>query len=114
MTVWLWVAVALAIGGAVLLFPIGRPLANTVFILVKLGMVGGLLAAIRTGKKTGLTVWTAFSAGAVVMTLIKWALGGTAFGLYLVSICVDVMMPLCAWLILRREEQLEDRGKKSD
>ena len=39
---WLWISVLLAVGGALMLYPIGAAAANAVFVLVKICMVAGL------------------------------------------------------------------------
>ena len=101
--IWLWVSIALAIGGAILLYPVGSAAANTVFGFIKLGMITGLLMLLIGGKKAGFPVWAAFSAGAVVMTVIKWTtLGGTVF-LLAGSIFVDIAMPTGAYLIMKKD-----------
>lgn len=40
---WLWLSVILTVGGAVLLYPIGSVVLNCIFVVVKIGMVAGLL-----------------------------------------------------------------------
>ena len=41
--IWLWVSVAAAVLGAILLYPLGNGFADFLFVLVKAAMVGGLL-----------------------------------------------------------------------
>jgi hypothetical protein len=64
-------------------------------------MVAGLLVLLFSGNKKGFALWAACSAGAIVMTLIKWTGGGSAAFLYVVSIIVDAAMPLGAWKLMR-------------
>jgi cation transport ATPase len=99
--IWLWLSVILAVGGAVMLYPIGPAAANAIFVLIKIGMVAGLLVLLFSGNKKGFALWAACSAGAIVMTLIKWTGGGSAVFLYVVSIIVDAAMPLGAWKLMR-------------
>ena len=103
LTIWLWISVALAIGGAILLYPIGGATANVVFGIVKIGMVTGLLMLLIAKKKAGLCVWAAFSVCAVVMTIIKWPTLGGAPLLLAGSIFVDIFMPLGAYLIMKKD-----------
>lgn len=100
---WLWLAVLLTIGGAVLLYPIGAPALNILFILVKIGMLAGLAVLLFPKKAYGLAIWAPFSAGAVVMTIVKWSLGGHAVFLFVVSILIDIGMPTGAYFLLRRK-----------
>lgn len=67
-----WVAIVLAVGGAILLYPIGSGLANLLFVLIKVCMVVGLLAYLFAKQpRTGFWVWTVASCCAVVMTACK-------------------------------------------
>lgn len=98
--IWLWLSVAMAVAGALLLYPIGPAAANIVFILVKIGMVSGLALLLFFRKKAGFYVWASFSAGAVVMTLIKWRLAGSVSFLIIGSIVVDILMPAVAYALM--------------
>lgn len=102
LTVWLWISVALAIAGALLLYPIGSAGANAVFAVVKIGMVGGLLMLIFGKKTGGFYLWTICSAGAVCMTILKWTGLGHGSFLLLGSIFVDLLMPIGAWILMRK------------
>lgn len=106
--IWLWISVAMALIGAFLLYPIGLTWANVVFILIKAGMVGGLLIYIFCQKNAGLILWMIYSIGAVIMTIIKIRLTGTVNFLFISSIVADIGMPLVAALLLRKV-----RGKNS-
>lgn len=93
-----WTAVVLAIGGALMLYPIGAPALNCAFVIVKILMVSGLLVYIFSGKpRVGFVLWAVASAFAVVMTAIKWgsAMSPTTWDifLYLGSMVVDLGMP---------------------
>ena len=99
--VWLWLSVVMAVAGALLLYPIGTTAANTIFILIKIGMVSGL-ALLFLRKKAGFYVWASFSVGAVVMTLIKWHLAGSVSLLIIGSIIVDILMPSVAYGLMRK------------
>ena len=92
--IWLWVSVALAVGGALLLYPIGTALTDILFIAVKVGMVTGLLILLLAHRLSGFWIWAAFSVCAVVMTIIKCTfVGGVSF-LTIGSMVVDIVMPL--------------------
>lgn len=99
---WLWAAVALAIGGALLLFPIGGAMENTLFVIVKICMVTGLLVMLIGRKMGGFYLWAIASVGAIVMTCIKWSILGSASFLIVFSMIVDFGMPIGAWLLMRR------------
>lgn len=101
--IWLWASVAMAIGGALLLFPVGSAAGNLLFAAMKVGMVSGLLTALFCRRRGGLVLWSVCSAGAVACTLLKWSLAGHGSLLLVVSIAADVGMPLMAWHLLRRE-----------
>lgn len=100
--IWLWVSVALAAAGALMLYPIGAPAANAAFVVIKVLMVSGLLLMLIAGKKWGWALWAAASAGAVVMTLIKWTTVGGAPLLLGGSIFVDIFMPAGAYLMMKK------------
>lgn len=100
--VWLWLSVATAVIGALLLYPIGTPVLNVLFVVIKIGMVAGLMALIFAKYKAGFCIWAAFCAGAVVMTCLKWHLAGHATFLIIVSIVVDILMPSVAYTLLKK------------
>ena len=97
MRFWLWLSVLLAVSGALMLYPIGTPALNAVFVAVKIGMVGGLLILLLSGSRKGFWLWAVCSGLAVVMTVCKWMGGGTQIPLYLLSMLVDILMPTGAW-----------------
>lgn len=100
---WLWLSVILTVGGAVLLYPIGSVVLNCIFVVVKIGMVAGLLMLLFRRKKFGFDLWALSSAGAVVMTIIKWSIVGSMSALFVVSIAVDVCMPAGAYVLMKKE-----------
>ena len=98
--IWLWLSIAFTAAGAFLLYPIGKTALNILFIIIKIGMLTGLLILLFRKKKCGLFLWVLFSAGAVVMAAVKWHLAGSASFLIISSIVVDVFMPVvaCFWV----------------
>lgn len=101
--IWFIVSIILAIAGAVMLYPVGAPSWNIIFVIIKAGMVTGLLIMVLAGKTKGFKLWALCSGGAVVMTILKWiTLGGAAF-LMVGSIFVDIFMPAMAWHWMRQE-----------
>lgn len=100
--IWLWLSVAAAVCGAFMLYPIGTTAANVFFILIKAGMVTGLIMLLA-GNRYGFCVWGSFSLGAVIMTIIKWAGAGHAEFLFIAAIIVDILMPLAALHIYRQK-----------
>ena len=50
-------------------------------------------------KKLGFYMWSAFCAGAVIMTIIKWSSMGTF--LIVVSIVVGILMPSIAYVLMK-------------
>ena len=102
---WLWLSVAAAVIGAVMLYPIGTVLLNTLFVLIKVAMVSGLLLMLLKKAMTGYKVWAVASACAVVMTVFKWYLVGHGSPLYVLAIVTDVVMPLVAYVLLRKAKR---------
>jgi hypothetical protein len=98
--IWLWLSIAFTAAGAFLLYPIGKTALNILFLIIKIGMLTGLLILLFRKKKCGLFLWVLFSAGAVVMAVLKWYLAGSASFLIISSIVVDVFMPVvaCFWV----------------
>lgn len=107
---WLWASVAMALIGACLLFPIGPAVANVVFVIVKLGMIGGL-AMLLLRNRSGFSLWVICSGLAIVMTAIKWAIVGHVTFLFIGSMFVDVIMPVVAWRLLRKDGILRSASK---
>jgi hypothetical protein len=98
-----WIAVAFAVSGAFLLFPIGTPALNFLFVIVKICMVAGLLTFLYTGnRKSGFTVWAIASLFAVLMTILKWSMNGTAVFLYIVSILADIGFPILLYAVYKK------------
>lgn len=93
--IWFAVSIAAAVCGACMLFPIGSAAANEIFILIKIGMVTGLVMLL-SGKRYGFCVWGSCSLGAIVMTAIKWAGTGHVTFLFVAAIAVDLLMPVVA------------------
>lgn len=103
LTVWLWVSVATVIAGAFLLYPIGTAALDVVFVLVKLGMLFGLCLLLLFKRAGGFYVWAGFCAGAVIMTVTKWTISGKASFIIIASIIVDMMMPIVAYALMKKE-----------
>ena len=100
---WLVVSIVFAVAGAVMLFPIGSAAANTVFVLVKIGMVTGLVILLASQKIGGYCTWATCSILASIMTGIKWAGGGKQYFLYVLSMIVDIAMPLAAYRLMKKD-----------
>ena len=99
--VWLWISIAAAVMGAFMLYPIGTTGANATFVIIKVGMVASL-ATLLAGRRRGFACWAAFSAGAVVMTVVKWVGTGAVQPIFVLAIITDVLMPTVAWRLMRR------------
>jgi hypothetical protein len=103
--IWLWLSVVLAVTGALLLYPIGAIYLNIIFIAVKAGMLCGIFLLLFPKKKYGFYIWAGFSMGAVIMTIIKWSLAGSASFLFILSIIADILMPAVAYALIRKQFQ---------
>ncbi|MGI6229417.1 MAG: hypothetical protein ACOYJL_00740 [Tractidigestivibacter sp.] len=90
---WLWFAAATVVIGAIMLYPIGTPVANVAFLLVKAGMLAGIVWLMRSKSKAAWNLWATFSALAVVMTLIKWQLAGSFSWTFALAMATDVIVP---------------------
>jgi len=101
--IWLWISVIAALSGAVMLFPIDGVILNVIFILVKAGMITGLLMQLIGHDSKGFKIWTAFSMLAVVMTVVKWAITGHVVPLFILAIITDVLMPSVAYRLYGRK-----------
>ena len=101
--IWLWVSVAAAVLGAILLYPLGNGFADFLFVLVKAAMVGGLLLLLLKKERKGYPIWAWASAGAVVMTIVKWCITGHLRFLFVLAILVDLVMPAFACTLSKRE-----------
>ena len=102
--IWLWVALAFAVAGTCLLFPIGPAAANVCFLLVKIGMIAGVLMMLFKGSKTGFLVWVICSVLAVVMTIMKWVGAGETTFLYVAAVLVDILMPVAVGMQEARQQ----------
>jgi len=100
---WLWISVAAAVIGAMRLYPIGTGFADFLFIIVKASMIGGLLTMLLKKDQKGYPVWAWASAGAVLMTLIKWLFAGHFHFIFLLAIAVDLIMPAYACTLSRKK-----------
>lgn len=100
---WLWISVAAAVLGAVLLYPLGNGFADFLFLLVKAAMVGGLLMLLLKKDRKGYALWAGASAGAVVMTVVKWCIAGHLRFLFLLAIVTDLVMPAVACALSKRK-----------
>ncbi|MPN22283.1 hypothetical protein SDC9_169666 [bioreactor metagenome] len=74
-------------------------------MLIKIAMVSGLLLMLLKKAMTGYKVWAVASACAVVMTIFKWYLAGHSSPLFVLAIVTDVVMPLVAYVLLRKAKQ---------
>ncbi|CAB1250101.1 hypothetical protein ACFHWD_02165 [Clostridium sp. MT-14] len=99
---WLWLSVVMVISGALLLYPIGTTALNIIFVVVKIGMLAGLVILLFLRKKLGFYIWALFSIGAVVMTIIKWNIVGRVSFLIIASIVVDILMPVVAYVLIKK------------
>ncbi|SMC60742.1 hypothetical protein [Papillibacter cinnamivorans] len=99
---WLWLSVITAVLGAVLLFPIGTVPLNILFLVVKAGMITGLMLLIFKRRRIGFSLWSIFCAGAVLMTILKWNLSGQVSFLIIISIIVDIVMPAVAYSLMKK------------
>lgn len=52
-------------------------------------------------KKLCFYMWSAFCAGAVIMTIIKWSGMGNVTFLIVVSIGVNILMPSIAYVLMK-------------
>ena len=102
--IWLWIAVAAAVIGAVMLYPIGPVFWNRLFILIKVGMVSSLLMLLWGRDRSGYYFWSAFSLLAVIMTLLKKYYIGHMEGIFILAIATDILMPCIAFFIYRKEK----------
>lgn len=100
--VWLWIAVAAAVTGAFMLYPIGPAFWNRLFILIKVGMISGLLMLLWGRDRSGYYFWSAFSLLAVIMTLLKKHYTGHMEGTFILAIATDILMPCIAFFIYRK------------
>lgn len=106
--IWLWAALVLAVAGACLLFPIGPTAANVCFLLVKIGMIAGVLMMLFKGSRTGFQIWVVCSVLAVIMTIMKWVGAGETTFLYVAAVLVDVLMPVAVGVQEARRQPKEN------
>lgn len=100
---WLWLSVITVIAGAFLLYPIGISVLNVIFVLIKIGMITGLIILLFLKKKLGFYIWSIFCIGAVIMTIIKWNIIGSTSFLIVGSIAVDILMPAVAYMFMKNK-----------
>jgi hypothetical protein len=103
--IWLWVSVLLAVSGALMLYPIGIPSANVIFVIVKICMVTGLLIMLFAKKIGGYCLWATASLVAVIMTIIKCSVTGHVTFLFIGSMFVDIFMPIMAYKFMDRPKK---------
>lgn len=99
---WLWFAAVTVVIGVIMLYPIGQPVWNVIFILVKIGMMAGILLFMRRQSKGSFLVWAVFSALAVVMSLVKWQINGAFSWTYALAIGTDIVVPAVGWALYRK------------
>ena len=66
-------------------------------------MVGGLLMLLLKKDRKGYALWAGASAGAVVMTVVKWCIAGHLRFLFLLAIVTDLVMPAVACALSKRK-----------
>lgn len=103
--VWLWISVAAAIVGAFLLFPIGAIALNVVWIVAKVGMIVGLILLLFPKKKVGFNIWVVFCAVAITLAIVNWSAAGFS-ALIIISIVLDVLMPVIAYVMMRKKPEI--------
>lgn len=105
--IFAWIAVLFAVSGAILLYPIGTPALNVLFVLVKICMVLGLFLFMYTAKArwSGFVTWTIASLFAVLMTILKWSMDSSRVFLYIISIIADVGFPILLFNLMRKAKQ---------
>jgi hypothetical protein len=103
LTTWFWFAAASVIIGAVLLYPIGRPVWNVLFIITKCGMLAGIILTGIWKNGRSFLLWAVFSAVAVIMTIIKWNLHGSYEGVFGLAVAADICIPAVAWILMKKE-----------
>lgn len=99
---WLWISVLAALIGAAMLYPIGGSGVNFLFLLIKAGMVTGLIMMLRGTQTSGFRLWAWCSALAVLMTIIKWSNIGHARTIFILAIITDIVMPTVADRLRRK------------
>lgn len=102
LTGWLWFAAVTVVIGVIMLYPIGTTAANVLFILVKIGMMAGILLFMQKQTKGRFLVWGIFSSLAVVMSLVKWQLNGAFDWTYALAIGTDIVVPTVGWVLSRK------------
>jgi hypothetical protein len=102
LTAWLWFAAATVVIGAFMLYPIGTTATNVAFILVKVGMLAGIIALMATGSTKAFVFWAVCSALAVVMTIIKWYLAGAFDWTFALAMATDVIVPSVGYYFLAK------------
>jgi len=94
----------MAVMGAVMLYPIGTAAADCIFVLIKIGMVTGLVILLASGRIGGYCTWATCSCGAVIMTIVKCALSGGVTFLSIASIFVDIFLPVMVYKIMKQDK----------
>jgi hypothetical protein len=102
LTAWLWFAAVTVVIGVVMLYPIGRPVWNVVFILVKIGMMVGILLFMKEQTRGRFCVWAVSSGLAVIMSLIKWNLNGAFEWTYVLAMATDIVVPAVGWILHKK------------
>lgn len=96
----LWASIAIALIGAFMLYPIGSTTLNVTFVVVKAGMLIGIVLMLgKDNFSTGYRVWVAFSLAAVVMTILKWTGSGSFQLIYLLAMVADIGLPVVVWML---------------
>lgn len=99
--IWLMLSILSVVCGAFLLFPIGGCVFNTLFILIKIGMLSGLIILL-CHHPYGFCAWGSFCIGAVIMTILKWVSAGQPVPLFIAAILTDILMPAIALHLYRK------------
>lgn len=103
LTTWSWLSIIFAVVGTFLLYPIGNMVLNSLFVVIKVGMIAGLIMLLFQRRKLGFYIWVLLSIAAVIMTVIKWDIVGRVSILFIVSIIVDVCMPTVAYILIKNK-----------
>lgn len=100
---WLYFAAVTVIIGVIMLYPIGRVIWDVLFIVIKVGMLAGIIAVMKKRDMKSLAFWAVFSGLAVIMSIIKWQLNGVFVWTYALAMATDIVVPFIGYLLLKAE-----------
>lgn len=106
-----WIAALLCVAGIFTLYPIGSTIMNILFLVVKTGMLAGLLIFLLTRKTRrqmhGLWIWTLFSIGSCLLSVYRLtllsSLNSANVRMYLLAIAMDLLLPVILWKMYRAQ-----------